>query len=105
MALPNRRNYPKKLYVGDSFYRIKFCKFTDKSLCGLCDPTKKTISISKDLSPVVTLQTFLHELFHALLQFEMGKSIATHAQIYEMEKRFASFLIDNWFIDEDEPPL
>ena len=101
MRLPIKGDYPKSLWIGGSKYTIKFKKFKNTGLYGQCDPKKREIQISNNLSPVCTLQTVLHEIFHALLNFE-GKSVVTHSQVYCLEKRFAQLLMDNWFIDEPE---
>lgn len=101
MALPHRKHYPKRLWILNSQYQVKFVQFKNPNLFGECDSGKKEIRVSNKLSPTATLQTYLHEIFHALFQCE-GKSIVSHAQIYQMEKRVATFLMDNFFVDEAE---
>ena len=96
MKMPSRKDYPKKLWLGGSQYKIRFVAFKDPDICGICDANKKIISINKNLSPILTLQTLIHEILHALLQFE-GKKIVSHKQIYKMEDRFAQLLMDNYF--------
>lgn len=92
-----RRDYPKTLHIGSEIYRVKFVrKFKDSQTVGECDPEAKEIRILCGLGPEETLKTFIHELCHAVVEFEHEIEIK-HKLIYALEEPIFRFLRDNVF--------
>ena len=92
-----RSEYPKELHIGTEIYKIKFVrKFKDKKTMGECDPEAKEIRIRCGLGPEETLMTLIHEVGHALFEFEHDIKIKHHL-IYAFEKPLYQFLRDNVF--------
>lgn len=90
-----RKDYPKTLHIGSEIYRVKFVrKFDDPSVVGECDPEEKEIRILCKQSSEDTLKTFIHELCHAVLEFEHDIEIK-HKLIYALEEPIFRFLRDN----------
>lgn len=90
-----RKDYPKTLQIGDQIYTIRFVrKFKDKDTVGECDPCDKEIRILQGQSPKQTLICLIHEVCHALIEFEHDIEIK-HKLIYALEKPIYQFLIDN----------
>jgi hypothetical protein len=91
-----RRDYPKELHIGDAIYKVKFVRKLEKGTVGLCDPSEYEIKILCGQSPEETFKTFIHEVLHALLEFENDMEIK-HKMIYDLEKPLYQLLRDNWF--------
>lgn len=92
-----RKDYPKQLHIGTEIYRIKFVRtFKEKDTLGECDPEAKEIRILCGQKPEDTLATLIHEVCHALLEFEHDIEIK-HKLIYALEKPILQFLRDNFF--------
>jgi hypothetical protein len=65
---------------------------------GLCDFDKKQITILRGLSARVTLETFIHEIFHAL-EFEHQIEIK-HKSIHKLEGAVLQLLkLNGWLND------
>jgi hypothetical protein len=61
---------PRKLKVKNAVYRLSFVKrINDRGDYGMCDGVKRTIQILMGLSNRDRLETFMHELDHAI-EFE-----------------------------------
>lgn len=91
-----RKDYPKELLIGDEFYKVKFVrKFEDKNTVGECDPSSKEIRILCGQGGEDTLKTFIHEVCHALIEFEHDIEIK-HKLIYALETPIYRFILDNF---------
>ena len=96
MKPPAIRDYPKSLKVGDETYAIKFVrKFKDSETVGECDPESRTIFLKLGEGREETFKTLIHELMHALLEFE-GDLDVKHRFIYKAESLIYQFLCDNF---------
>lgn len=72
---------PKSIDVFGTRYRVKF---VDTDLfAGLCDSSKKTIFINANQNKEQILNTYLHEVFHAM-QFTLGMHNAISREMMEM---------------------
>ena len=90
-----RSQYPKKLLIGDEIYHVRFVRrFKDPHTLGECDPSEKEIRIKQGMSQKETFKTFLHELMHAIFEFEGGVTIP-HALIGRLEEPLYNFIISN----------
>jgi hypothetical protein len=70
-------------------------QFDDPDCMGLCRFDTKQITLKKDMSLQETLETFIHELFHAI-EFEYGIKIP-HKSIYSMEGAVLKILkLNGW---------
>jgi len=107
MNVPGPQSYPRIWYVNDDVWHLKFSRnlsYSIHQLDGLCDPSETTIYIRQRQSKMDTLQTFLHEIMHAIefsYDFDIGsKKNYTerdmHNYIHAMERYLAEFLVDNW---------
>lgn len=91
-----RKDYPKELHIGTEVYKVKFVrKFSEKDIMGECDPSDKEIRILCGMSREDTLKTFIHEVCHAVLEFE-GDLEIKHKLIYAIETPVFMFLRDNF---------
>jgi len=92
-----RKDYPKELHIGTEIYKVKFVrKFKDPNTLGECDPSAKEIRILCKQTPENTLKTFIHELCHAIIEFEHDIEIK-HQLIYRLETPIFRFIRDNYF--------
>ena len=72
---------PKSIDVFGTRYKVKF---VDTDLfAGLCDSGKKTIFINANQNKEQVLNTYLHEIFHAM-QFTLGMQNAISREMMEM---------------------
>lgn len=94
MILPAEKNYPKRIHVGDTTYRIKFVKSCGKNTLGLCDGTKEIIYIRKGLGPAARFKTLIHEILHAI-EFSHGIPLK-HSKIRLLEEAIADIFIQNF---------
>lgn len=93
-----RHQYPKTLHIGSEIYKVKFVrKFKDKSTLAECDPGDMEIRILCGQTPEETFMCFIHEILHALVEFENDIEIK-HNLIYSLEKPIYQFLRDNFFL-------
>jgi len=91
-----RKDYPKELLIGDQVYKIKFVrKFADEQTVGECDPSSLEIRILCGQGSKDTLKTFIHEVCHALIEFEHDIEIK-HKMIYALEEPIFKFFCDNF---------
>lgn len=90
--LPSIKHYPKKVFVRNFTYTVKF---TDKiTHYGDTDSKKKEIRIKKGMSERSTFITFIHELLHALS--DEHKLDLKHDTVYALEEALAELLVDNF---------
>lgn len=90
--LPEQKNYPKKVFVTNEYYRIQFCKRMKDF--GLTDPVKLVIKIKAGMSKRETFCTFIHELIHAI-EFSHNIKIK-HKTVYKLERALFELLVDNF---------
>lgn len=99
-AAAGYRTFPKQVTVGDSIWRIVFVrkvrlvKNPENVMAATCAETQ-TIEIVYGLSRKELLETFLHEVMHAI-EYEYDINIP-HDVIYKMEPGLASFFAENIF--------
>ncbi len=94
--------YPKRLKIGDRYYRIRFVKsirgcnkpIGQGAIVGLCDPNKYEILIKIGMSDDETTKTLIHELGHC---FENEYDInISHKAVYQLEEAMFDFLVANF---------
>ncbi len=90
-----RSQYPKTLHIGNEVYTVKFVRKLSKDTVGECDPCDKEIRILCGQGPEDTLKTFIHEVCHAVIQFEHDIEVS-HKLIYALETPIFRFLRDNF---------
>lgn len=59
-------NLPKEITVGSRTIPVKMVTFDDPKMMGMYDPNEQTISISMDMPISQQVETFWHELIHAI---------------------------------------
>lgn len=93
-----RSDYPKQLHIGTEIYKVKFVRrFKERGTLAECDPSDKEIRILCGQGPEETLKCLIHEIGHAMFQFENDLEVK-HKFIYAMEDVIYQFLRDNVFI-------
>lgn len=86
-----RSQYPKQLVIGDSVYKIRFVrKFKHKDVLAECDPGDHEIRIKQGQSKDETFACLIHEVLHALIEFE-GEIDIKHKDIYLLEALLVDF--------------
>lgn len=90
-----RSQYPKQLHIGSEIYTVKFVRKLDANVVGECDPEAKEIRILCGQGPEKTLKTFIHELCHAVFEFEHDLEVK-HKFIYAMEEPIFRLIRDNF---------
>lgn len=91
-TFPKQEHYPKKIHFRRECYRLIFVKNLD--CYGVTDAGSKTIKIKKDLSPMQTFKTVLHELLH-VVEFEEPMKIK-HKMIYKLEEALFDLIMENF---------
>lgn len=91
---------PRKLLVKDQIYEVKYVSRipsvndgTKGPLRGLCCSDKQVIYIARGISKAEKVQTFFHELLHAI-EFEYDIEI-DHKLVYKLEGPLAQVIVDN----------
>jgi hypothetical protein len=96
MKLPGVRDYPNWIIVNNDPWDLKFTKKSPDDLedtLGLCHPGEKCLYIKLGQSRREILETFIHELLHAMEdEYEFN---IPHKVVGELEKPLADFLIQN----------
>lgn len=90
-----RKDYPKEFHIGSEVYRLKFVRKLPKNTVGECDPSDKEIRVLCGLGPDETLKCVIHELCHAIFEFEHDVCIK-HKMIYDFEEPLFRFIRDNF---------
>jgi len=101
--MQDNKGYPRRVKIGDSFYRIRFVKKiqgTDKKYSGMFYPHTKQICILNSLSKDETLKTYLHEISHAM-ECEYDIKIS-HKAIYQYEEAIFDYIVANMQKDKHE---
>lgn len=90
-----RRDFPKQICINGNMWRLYFRKMIEgkANVLGLCCPEDKVILIKVGQKPQARLQTFFHELLHAI-EFEYGVKIS-HKLIYKLEGPLADIVAQN----------
>lgn len=90
------RDIPRKLWINDSEWKIKFVKIVDgdAKILGCCNSYTKEIHIKVGLAKRDRAETLIHELLHAL-EFEYGIEI-DHKLIYQLERPVYNLCYDNF---------
>lgn len=92
MRLPSKKDYPKKVRLGGTEYKIVFKRMKHNS--GLTDASKQTIFIDPDQDDFSMFSTLIHELIH-FIEFEYPMKIK-HKQVYKFEKAIMQLIVDNF---------
>jgi len=75
---------PKVVY--QVFWQKEILDTKGNQLCGFTDLDNRIITIKMDMSPKLTVETYVHECFHAFSEhFKIG---LTEDQVLRMEKVF-----------------
>lgn len=92
----NKKDYPKSLVIGDQVYKVKWVKDFKRggNTLAECDPSDLTITIKTGQSREETMKCFIHELLHAVVEFE-GDIDIPHSLIYKLEEPIFRFIKDN----------
>lgn len=80
---------PKSFELGGLRWRVEELEVIPGAM-GACSNQEAKIVLLKSLAPEVKMQTFLHELVHAVL-FSMGKSADQHDE--QFTDAFATFYL------------
>lgn len=98
--LLRQKDFPRVLKVGESIWTVRFVreipgdtKGAKEITVGLADSEAQEILIRQGLTAALRLETFIHEVTHAL-EFEFGFQIP-HAVLHKADKAWAQFLIEN----------
>lgn len=93
-----KREFPKEMVIGQSTWKVKWQRVIDEdpNCRGICDPETKTIVIALGLPKKQRVETFFHELLHAV-EFEFGVRIS-HKLIYRLEGPLASVFQQNAWV-------
>lgn len=95
--LLRQRDFPREFYVGDGLWTLRFVRRLDddpgRITWGLTDPSDKVIYIRMGQTAKGRLETFVHELLHAV-EYEYEIEIP-HALIYKLEGPLVRLILDN----------
>lgn len=90
------KNLPKEIKIGNRTIEVSVEKM-DAGLFGFYDPMEMKIALNKDNNPVHMVETFWHELIHAIndfnrMSFEIQNEMATagdniQEQAFSLEER------------------
>lgn len=95
-----QKDFPKELLINGNIWRVRFVRkipgqdTATKECLGLCDPGQREILIKTGQAYLERLDTFYHEVFHAL-SFEYEFDIQ-HKIVHKLGETFARFCIDNF---------
>lgn len=98
MRLRNESDYPSELHIGEETYAIQFVTRIPGGSAqdvGLADSGKKVIYLKKGMTKSMLMRTFVHEVIHALAEFEYEIKLK-HKQVYQLERAIADFLLMNF---------
>lgn len=71
-------------------------RFDDPNQLGWCCEVRKQICIKKGMSRADTLETFNHEVLHAIeFEYEIPSKVLTHRAIYALQKPLTNISILN----------
>lgn len=86
---------PRKLWIGNTEWKVRQVKTLPHGDWGLCDYEKETISIKRSLSFEEKLLTLVHEVIHCF-DHEDYRVEVPHALIYALEIPIAKLIMDNF---------
>jgi hypothetical protein len=97
---------PRELMINGNLWRVKFTRtpggYPREKVWGFCCEGSREISIATGLSVPDRVETFCHEVIHAL-EFEYKdrrpslRKLLSHKNIKKVEDLIAALLIDNQF--------
>lgn len=96
------REYPKRLRIGDRYYRLRFVKSirgcrrgnVEGAILGLFDPNRREILVKNGLSSDESLKTIIHEVLHAI-EDEYDIPLP-HSAVYSLEEALFDFFAANF---------
>lgn len=97
----NQSAFPKDLVINGNLWKVKFVRSlkehdTDTTHCfGLCDPGDRIIYIRKGQSKQDRMDTFFHELAHAIA-FEYDLDDVAHRIIHKIGHVLAQTYFQNF---------
>lgn len=95
MNIPQRKHYPKGLWIRGEWWRIQFVSTLidedGKELLGLCDYLECLILVRTRQTPSQRFSTFIHEVIHAL------HPEADENQVLRWEPVYLDFFLRNFF--------
>lgn len=94
MKLPSERQYPKRIYLGNYTYTVRFVSRLPKDTVGEADPVKCEIRILKGLGPKARLTTYVHEVLHAM-EFSFDINLP-HKLVRALEEPLVDFFLQNF---------
>lgn len=88
---------PKTIKVGPYFWKVVHRKIPEVEECrGDCIPTKETIRITTGLSKLTTVETLMHEVFHAIYySWSLEDEDKEERVVSLISTAFAAVLLDN----------
>jgi hypothetical protein len=96
-----QKDYPRQLLIGESIWTVRFVRRIEheqpdakKVTVGLCCAESQTVYIRQGIRPALRLETFIHEVTHAM-EFEYGFKL-NHDDIHLLDEPWAKFLIQNF---------
>lgn len=89
-----QKHFPRELVIKDDIWKVRFVRKISDNTLGLCDPSEKTIYIKQGQSYQERLDTFLHEVVHAI-NFEYNFEIK-HNHVYKLAEAMAKIYIENF---------
>lgn len=102
MILPSTNDYHETEWkIGNVTYRVVVRdKIEDKSTVGLCDQTRKIIYLVPWQGKFAGMQTFIHEILHAI-EKEYNAKIP-HDKLDSIAQGLCDFVLQNGFMDVSE---
>lgn len=96
MAIKGKNAYPENIGIGSGEWTIVFKDNIDNnsSTLGLCDGGTNEIFIKNGQSPRETLETFLHEIIHAMeIEYSL---VVSHKSVYVLQMALTDFIVSNF---------
>lgn len=92
-----QKDIPKEVIIKDSVWKIKFKRDLgsdgDRIIEGLCIPDEKAIFIRQGQTLDERIDTYLHELIHAI-EFEYNFRLK-HKHVYKLSEALVQIFCDN----------
>lgn len=89
-----QKDFPREIEVGDDIWEVRFCRRVPdegEETVGLCDPSDYLIWIKQGLSPRDRMETFIHEVLHAI-EFSHDIDIP-HRLVYAIARHWTDICI------------
>lgn len=97
IKFPRLRDYPKRVWIDDEPWTIEFpevVQYEGRTVRGMTIFCNHLIQVKRHLRPHDRLETFIHELLHAVQHVHELK--LSHDDIYDLESIIVDLMIDNW---------